>query len=141
MQKIIIRITLLLVISYSCSNPLASKVKDLKNDAIAIHDEVMPRMGEISELSVSLKQLREKLKSDTTDSAVAAIEQLSDQIVALDNAYEGMMEWMSRYEPQFEEQHPLDSAVIYYEEQRSLITDVKLNMEQSINDAKTLLGE
>lgn len=125
----------------SCSNPLASKVEEIKKEAIAIHDEVMPRMGEISELSVNLKQMREALKADTTDSAMQVIDKLNQQIVALDNAYEGMMEWMNLYQPQFEEQHTLDSAVIYYEEQRSLITDVKLNMEQSINDAKTLLGE
>lgn len=141
MKKYVLPIGMMFLVMVSCSNPLASKVEEIKKEAIAIHDEVMPRMGEISELSVNLKQMREALKADTTDSAMQVIDKLNQQIVALDNAYEGMMEWMNLYQPQFEEQHTLDSAVIYYEEQRSLITDVKLNMEQSINDAKTLLGE
>jgi hypothetical protein len=141
MKHLILSLGVIALILTSCSDPKEKKVQELKKVTIALHDEVMPRMGEISELTSALKDLREEVKLDTTDSAINQLVIINAQVKQLDDAHEGMMQWMADYEPRYEEEHPLDSAVVYYEEQRSFIERVKLEMEKSIEDAQTFLGE
>lgn len=86
-------------------------------------------------LSSQMKELREALRNDSADSATLATEPFSDQIVALEAAHEGMMQWMADYEPEYEAGNELDSAITYYEEQRKAIEKVKNEIEKSIDDA------
>lgn len=141
MKYITLSLFFLSTLLVSCADPQEKKVQELKKVTIALHDEVMPRMGEITELSTDLKDLREELKADTTDSAINEIGVINDRIKSLDDAYEGMMQWMADYEPRFEEEHPMDSAVVYYEQQRTYIERVKLDMEKSIEDAAGYLEQ
>ena len=128
-------IGLMVLIATACGDPKQEVVDNLRNEAIDLHDEVMPRMGEIMTLSSQLKDLREEMRNDSVDSATLAMEPYSDQIVALEAAHEGMMQWMADYEPDYDKEHPLDSAVVYYEAQRASIVQVKEDIEQSIEKA------
>lgn len=133
MRKLWIGAMALLVLA--CTDPKQEKVNELRDEAIRLHDEVMPRMGEIMTLSSQMKELREALRNDSADSATLATEPFSDQIVALEAAHEGMMQWMADYEPEYEAGNELDSAITYYEEQRKAIEKVKNEIEKSIDDA------
>lgn len=71
----------------------------LYNEAIDIHDEVMPKMG-------SLMSLKRKLKDtlDTPGLTEAQQKDFETRIQLLDSAYQSMMEWMRGVYP------PQDSA-------------------------------
>lgn len=139
--KLIFTLSVISLSVFSCQNPQQEEIKTLKSNAIELHDAVMPRMGEISELSSQLKAFREQLLSDTTDSATAVRVTISKQIETLDAAYEGMMEWMNTYEPGFENEHSADSSIAYYTKQKEAINTVKSNIEESIDEAGKLLEE
>ena len=125
----------------SCTDPKQAVVDELRTETIELHDVVMPRMGELVDLGADLKKLREGVVPDSADSTGAARLVYTEQIAALDEAYEVMMEWMADYEPLYDKDHPLDSAVVYYEGERSKITKVKQAIEKSIEDAEKLKKE
>jgi hypothetical protein len=138
MMKTIL-ILLMALTLFSCSNPQQEEIKRLKGKTIELHDVVMPRMGEVAELSSQLKELREQMINDTTDSVSAVRASISKQVESLDMAYEGMMDWMANYEPGYENENPIDSAIVYYTGQEKEIEEVKTNIEVSIDDAGKLL--
>lgn len=123
----------------SCADPKMQKVESLKKECISIHDEVMPRMGEIVELSSGIKEWRSTMASDTTDSAALIRKNLVAQVVILDSAHEAMMVWMSEYVPDYEVDHEADQSIAYYEEQKGKIIEVKELMLRSIEDGKNTL--
>lgn len=127
------------IVLAACSNPKLEKIEQLKTEAIAVHDEVMPRMGEIHDLQVKLKALRKDYASDTTQMAQEVDAQLRDMVDELEIANEAMMDWMADYVVDFEKTAPEDSAVVYYTKQISAIEDVKLKMNESIEDAEKYL--
>ena len=125
----------------ACSDPKQEKVTELRKRAIEVHDEVMPRMGEIMEVSGQLKKYRETVVIDSLDSTGAARLVFTERIGDLETAHEAMMAWMADYDPTYEVDHPIDSAIVYYEAQIGLIEEVKRVMEKSIDDGKQLVDE
>ncbi|MEQ9188732.1 MAG: hypothetical protein RLP15_13440 [Cryomorphaceae bacterium] len=123
----------------ACTDPKKEKVDTLRAKAIEVHDEVMPRLGEIMSTSGQLKQLREQVVVDSLDSTGAARRVFTVQIADLEAAHEAMMAWMADYDPSYEVNHPMDSAIAYYEGQIEAILTVKKAMEQSIEDGKKLV--
>lgn len=131
----------LCLIVLSCSNPQQEEIKKLKAKTIELHDIVMPRMGEVAELSSQLKAIRQEIMNDTTDSASFVRTTISKHIEMLDIAYEDMMAWMADYEAGYENENPADSAIVYFTGQQKEITEVKTNIEESIDEAGKLLEE
>ena len=125
----------------ACSDPKQEKVTELRKRAIEVHDEVMPRMGEIMEVSGQLKKYRETVVIDSLDSTGSARLVFTERIGDLETAHEAMMAWMADYDPTYEVDHPIDSAIVYYEAQIGLIEEVKRVMEKSIDDGKQLVDE
>ncbi|MDC1222139.1 hypothetical protein N8Z47_05675 [Salibacteraceae bacterium] len=138
MKKLIFILTMAGLIS-SCSDPKMEKIDSLKEECISIHDEVMPRMGEMVELSSGIKEIRIKLDSDTTDSAHLVRIALVKKVEQLDSAHEAMMVWMNDYIPDYEAEHSSDESIAFYEEQKKSITEVKDIMLKSIEDGKETL--
>ncbi len=134
-------LTVVTMMAVACSNPQQEKIDALKKETIDLHDDVMPRLGEINTLSVELKKVKAKLENDTTDSGAMVKESIYVMVKNLDNAHDGMMDWMAEYEPAYESSNPIDSAVVYYNQQKALISEVKTNMETSIKDAEKWLDE
>ncbi len=141
MRKGMIMIAGLVLMLGACSDPKQEKVTELRKRAIEVHDEVMPRMGEIMEVSGQLKKYRETVVIDSLDSTGAARLVFTERIGDLETAHEAMMAWMADYDPTYEVDHPIDSAIVYYEAQIGLIEEVKRVMEKSIDDGKQLVDE
>lgn len=136
-MKNVLLIALSLVMIVSCTDPKAEKVKALQDEAIAIHDEVMPRIGEINELAIKVKK---SIPADTMDSlAVIEADRALGLVRQLDDAHNAMMDWMAAYDPNVATSAEADSAIAYYERQKVEITDVKHQMEKSIEDANDWL--
>lgn len=136
MSKFIKSILFTATILASCTNPKQEKISSLKDEAIKIHDQVMPRMGEIHEVSVEIKTLRNAIKEDTSLASLQATEQLSHYILGLEQADEAMMSWMHEYQIDYEKNNEADSAITYYSDQVARIKQVKLLMDESIDNAK-----
>lgn len=113
-----------------------SAIKAMEEESIALHDEVMPEMGTIIELKGQLKARMAAI--DTTDvNALAEVEAL---YMALENAEEGMKNWMHSYQvPDYkkslEELEPVASA------QLEAIKQVHADMKKSIADAQAALAK
>jgi len=101
----------------------------LEQEVIAVHDEVMPKLGELNK---DRKNLQAILKS-TTDETVKA--ELLAAITSLEKADDGMMDWMSDWKVPSEptEQKP------YLEKEMIRINKVKTDMLESMRTAKLLI--
>lgn len=110
-------------------------VKEMDEKAIAIHDEVMPKMKEIIDLKGEIKAKMAGLDSLSTEKQT-----LESTYDALVKGEEGMREWMRNYQkPDFKKS--LEELKPVAEFQLQAIEKVKVQMESSIADAKGLLGK
>lgn len=112
----------------------------LAKEVIGIHDEVMPRMGELVKLR---KQVKEKLNVWTADSTVdhsAHIQQATQVVADLDAADKAMMDWMHEYNGgQGLYEHEL--IMTYLNDEKVKITAVKEHMNSAMDEAQNFLEE
>ena len=127
---------LLCVLGWACGEG-NDPVADLQDQVIAVHDEVMPKMGEVKKLE---KELREKgvalLKGESPDSTQAST--FTEQADQLNAAHEGMMDWMRNFSPPGEEMEQAD-ALEYLQSEMKKISTVKEDMLQGLEGAKAML--
>lgn len=116
---------------------LNSETSQMK-EVMAIHDEVMPKMGEIGSL---VAKLRKKIDSDQGGTAEKkAMEDLQD-------AHESMMDWMRNLGDNFDPDEILNGKELTPEKQELLdqeeesVKIVKEKINSSIANAKALLEE
>ena len=128
---------LLTAILLACQSSTQQKeevnLDELRKEVLAIHDEVMPRMGTLKRVKNSLLLQADSLGA--TDSLVATLRETADAIAV---ANENMMAWMRQYEPAFE---GTDEEVLrYLQEQKSSIEKVQKDMLESLAKGEELLG-
>lgn len=104
---------------------------NLEAEVIAIHDEVMPKMGDIH---LAKKDLKKILTSSVDDSTKAEILNLLSN---LENADEGMMEWMHNWKVPESEPERTD----YLLKEKDKITKVKSDMLNSLEAAKNYIAK
>jgi len=140
----------LLLILTSCKNEKESELDaemasfdELTEQTIAVHDEVMPEMGHLMDLSM---EIDETLKN--ADVSDAQSEELLDSQIQLENAHDAMMDWMKGYSTEFpyEAETPstkeeLDQKMMILEKSFENIKTVKSQTEEAIANAQHLLNE
>jgi len=132
-MKTIILIFVLFV--FSCQQGKKSEVAELKDAVMAIHDESMPKMGELRKIRRNLMLQADSLKvSDSTRAVVLLV--TAEEIAA---ANEGMMDWMRNYEPEYT--GTKEEILFYLGEQRKSIQKVKEDMEKSLIKGKEMLKQ
>ena len=109
-----------------------NSARALEKEVLAIHDEVMPRMGEIESLRESLVSELENTALDSqlrvaTNEAISRLE-LGDSL---------MWDWMHNYS--IPENVSNDSVVKYLENEKRQITQVRQTMQGAITGAEGLL--
>src|SRR5690606_11773260 len=103
------------------NNPLKSEAnQSLEKEAWRIHDEVMPKMGAIHKRKSRIREMldqKDQLSSEERQS-------LETTLAELDQAYDGMMNWMRNFKP---EEHNESEATTraYLENQIKEITKVR----------------
>lgn len=125
----------------SCNSEELAKIKILKEEVLAIHDEVMPQIGPVQNL---IKQLKAAVPKETDHSNVhleVFRPRIAENIVKLENADNGMTDWMHNYQPAAEEDMDLSAAFMYYESEKQRVIQVKKDIESSMEEAKVLLSE
>ena len=114
--------------------------EDLAKEVLAVHDEVMPRMGELTKLR---KQVKEKLNAWTADPTVdhtAEINAATQVIAELETADKDMMDWMHTYNGgQGLYEHDLIMA--YLNEEKIKILAVQDRTDLAVEHAVAFLEE
>lgn len=78
----------------SCENEKVQEAKKLNQQIMVVHDEVMPKLGELN----SLKQHVKQYSQITSPENAALKDSLIQGILVLTEADEAMMNWMAQYE-------------------------------------------
>jgi hypothetical protein len=130
MRPIILLAASLFIFSCSSSSNDSVDIPSLKAEVIAIHDEVMPKMGELRKVS---KELRLAAEADSTK---ADWVETADQIAA---ANESMMVWMRGFEPNYEGTD--EEIVNYLQDQKVKVEKVRDDMNGSLAAGKALLDQ
>lgn len=122
----------------SCGETTRSKGADKMKEVMALHDDVMPKMSQVSKLVAELKSL-----ADSTETNPA----YSEAIVELQKAHTGMMNWMKDFGSHFTSDEIMKGAALSEKKMQQLLEDekkmqeVKMQMERSIQQAKELLAK
>lgn len=149
MKKILNRIIILVItgiIASSCGGKStdtdeaaveATAIEDvLYKEVMDVHDEVMPKMGDIMRLKGSL---HEKLDSISLQDANKEQRRILEQaIIELEEADEAMMQWMRNFQPQ-DKVAEKEKVINYYKQQKVEIKGVKTKMLQAINNGRKIL--
>jgi hypothetical protein len=89
------------VLIVSCSEKQKEAKDELYDKVMAVHDEIMPKMGDIMKFK---KQLQEKIDalSEAEEIDSVKISELEQAIADLDNSHDEMMGWMRQFDNDFE---------------------------------------
>ncbi len=112
-----------------------SNYNELEEKVMAVHDEVMPKMGQMKALKKQLGAAKDSLarQKPANDSLIQI---LQSRIEALEQADRAMWDWMHQYKVPT---HEDDSAIVaYLEDEMKRVTEVKEKMLQSIEQGKSL---
>ena len=123
-------------------------VKEAENELFTIHDEVMPRMGDVMKLRKQLNQRISALDSVAASGSAAGtlrVDEEKEQARLLSrnltNADSLMMHWMNHYKGDTLTKLSPDDALRYLSEQKEQITDVKTKFNSSIDQARQFLDK
>lgn len=132
-------IFILFIFFQSCENKQVEENKAHREQIIAIHDEVMPKMGQLKSMEKAALQKAEELQnSDSPDQA--KIEALKNLATQLNQAYEGMFVWMRQYSTEDGEQAP-EQIKAYLDEQLVLVSKVNEDIKAALAQADSLLKD
>src|SRR5690606_11025346 len=136
--KLTLAVVLILITGTSCKNENkeSTKEKSQMQEVLAIHDEVMPKMGTIGNL---ISQIDEALKTtDSTEALLSASQDLKD-------SHKAMMDWMKGFGERFDSDEILKGKILTEEKQKHLdeeeasVKALRDKMNSSIENAKELL--
>ena len=144
MKKVNLLLSLVIptMIIFSCSQEKGN-IDQVEKEVFAIHDEVMPKMGQIMDLRNALSQkivtIDSLLKIKNDDS----LQQQKDQALTLSNALqqadEGMMNWMHAYNGDSLKALSSDEALKALNAEKTKISQVRDQMLESITKAEAFL--
>ena len=107
----------------------------LKDEVFEIHDEVMPKMGDLRKTRKNLMTLADSIiVSDST--RASNLLELAGQIEA---ANESMRQWMRNFDPDFEGTY--EERLNYLNEQKGSITQVRKEMLESLEAGQAKLND
>lgn len=129
--------SLMLSFSITACRTGADQNEPTKMEAVmAVHDEVMPKMGEIGKLVAQLK-----LQADSTATGLPYLKAMTD----LQGAHAAMMDWMKGFGDRFNYEEIMEGKPLDSQKQEWLLEEeIKVNamrdqVNQSISNAKALL--
>ncbi|MFO8146726.1 MAG: hypothetical protein ACQEWG_13175 [Bacteroidota bacterium] len=139
---ILLGIALFGAISCDSTSEEKNQYDALYKEVISAHDEVMPKMGELSGLSKKLKQ-----QIDSTQTSTVIYEK---SIEDLENSYDFMMEWMRDFSEEFvKDQTPFEelspeerkAKIEALEEEVISVNKLRDQINSSIERAKELIEQ
>ena len=122
----------------ACANPLIEANKEMRAQIIGVHDEVMPKIGQLMSLEKKALAKADSLfaQDSTASSDIEAMRSLAGQ---LNQAHEGMFVWMRQYSLDEEGKTP-EELKTYLDEQlvkvNQVNSDIKAALEQAASKLK-----
>ncbi len=133
---------------YSCNSGVDTHA--LKNEVLDIHDEVMPKMGELMSLRKKVMSKSQELASGANFDQ-AEVNSLDSLATALAAANKGMMTWMNEWSDNASnfldrDDQPVvgvteEAAVKFLNNEMQRITVVNENFNATIKAAKAVLNK
>ncbi|WP_332913450.1 hypothetical protein [Algoriphagus boritolerans] len=106
-------------------------------EVIAVHDEVMPKMGQLKSFEKRALQRADELTAmDPIDSV--KVQEMKNLALELDQAYEAMFTWMRQYDSEDGERTP-EEVKAYLDEQMVSVSEVNRLMKATLTKADSLL--
>ncbi len=125
---------LLITLLFSCGSNKQDEIKEMKDQVIEIHDEVMPRMGELNKVR---KDLLLQADSFIETDSVKAIS-FTKAVANIEGSEKSMRNWMLNFELEYE---GTDEEIIHYlKDQKKAILQVQEEMNGSIEKGKAILN-
>lgn len=123
----------------ACTNPLIEANKEMRAQIIGVHDEVMPKIGQLMSLEKkALAQADSLFAQDSTASTeIEAIRSLAGQ---LNQAHEGMFVWMRQYSLEEEGKTP-EEIKTYLDEQLVKVNQVNADIKAALEQAASKLKD
>lgn len=122
---------------HEASDPRAAGV-------MAIHDSIMPRMGEIVDLTekleIQLHHTDSLLVQTQSKALIHKLKNIESVLGELQRADKAMMEWMHAYEPDTLKNMNDEMAEHYLKKQKEAILQIKSAMEESITHARQIIS-
>ncbi|MEM1339715.1 MAG: hypothetical protein AAF634_10995 [Bacteroidota bacterium] len=140
MRKIVFLVfTFLLTISFtSCKTEKKEEGPTQMEQVMAIHDEVMPKMGKLGKLVAELKQ-----KVDSTEEGLRYDAAMKD----LQAAHQSMMDWMKGFGDRFDSSEILDGKALtaqkqkWLDEEEEKVKALQQQINSSLEKAEELLAK
>ena len=128
---------LLLPFLFSC-NPGQNEQQKLKDKVIAVHDEVMPKIGNLKsvqkDLLVKVKELEKRHPADS-----AHIDALRSTVNDCEEAYNNMFVWMRQFQSDYGEMTD-EEIRDYLNNQLQKVEKVNQDIKSALNHADSLLS-
>ena len=123
----------------ACANPLIQTNKEMRAQIIGVHDEVMPKIGELVSLEKkALAQADSLFAQDST--ATTDIEAMRSLAGQLNQAHEGMFVWMRQYSLDEEGKTP-EELKTYLDEQLVKVNQVNADIKAALEQAALKLKD
>ena len=123
----------------ACANPLIEANKEMRAQIIGVHDEVMPKIGQLMSLEKkALAQSDSLFAQDST--ATTDIEAMRSLAGQLNQAHEGMFVWMRQYSLDEEGKTP-EELKTYLDEQLVRVNQVNADIKAALEQAASKLKD
>lgn len=119
--------------------PVSDDPAALEAQVLAIHDEIMPKMSDITDLNGKLRDYKKNIPEDASGKIVSP-SGLEEAIGSLKLAEQGMWDWMKQYNDAKATVQP-DQLKSFYAHQLELVNKVKTDMLAAIEKAQTWVAE
>ena len=142
MKSLYLNFILILFFAISCGEKkqTESKTDALLDKVMAVHDDVMPSMMDISKLKKEVNAKIEELAAAGDAENAQKIDELKKAFSDLESSQQGMRNWMKEFDRNFEgrvEEEVLD----YLNDQMTKIENVSQAMKSAIKNAEEILSK
>lgn len=124
----------------SCNNEKVDENQILRDDVIAIHDEVMPFMGELKTLSKKINEKSTDLLNQDSTGNHEQVLKLRRFAKALDDSFEGMFVWMRQFKSNYDDMTDQEIK-LYLQGQKILVEKVRDDINSSVSVSKEALKD
>lgn len=138
MKKQLLILASIFSMLYACGGNQKKANDALKEEVIAIHDEVMPHMGTLKNYQ---KQVEKRIAQ--ADSLGISPEEIAElKLIAgdLGNAFEGMFVWMRQFKSGYDDM-TADQVRDYLLEQKLAVEKVNQDIKESMANYKSKFGD
>ena len=124
----------------SCGEQKKNAKEELYDKVMAVHDEIMPKMGAIMKYKKQLNEKIDQLIEEGADANADKIAELKVAVADLDNSHKEMMNWMHGFDPDFEGKVKED-VMKYLKDQENKIKSVANITNNALKNAEELLAK